>query len=288
MTTIAALKALAAAVAGTAALLYGYLFVNQGEMVFPGSKMELKSIAWSYIKEAYPDVEPMWLETVDGERLQGWFINSPEGDLSANNNKNKPLLIYFGGNAEEVSHNIPDFSKRFRGYDVALFNYRGFGGSTGAPSEHALVADALLQYDDLSKRLSPSGVVLMGRSLGCGVAVALASKRPVHSIVLVSAYRSLVHLGERYYPWVPVSLLLKHRFDSLVLAPGRLEPALFVAGTSDNIIPMDESRLLMEAWGGSADYIEVQGAGHNDIQGFGSYWDAVTVFLDLVLQRIAA
>lgn len=268
MTTIAAIKAIALGVGGVAALMYGYLFISQEALIFPGSRMDLRSMAG--LPDAFPDVEALDMSTPDGVSLEGWLLDRGEG---------APLLIYFGGNAEEVSYNIPDFREYFPGWSMVLFNYRGFAASGGSPSERALTEDALLIYDTFTKRLDPPKVVLMGRSIGCGVAVSLASGRKVDAMVLVSPYRSLVHLGRRYYPWVPVGLLLKHRFDSLKLVSGLQMPALVVAGGSDNIIPIDESRGLYEAMNEPVEFVEVPGAGHNDIHRFKSYWDAISRFL---------
>ena len=268
MTTLAALKAIALGIGGVAALMYGYLFISQEAMIFPGSRMDLRSMG--DLPDAFPDVEALDMKTPDGISLEGWFLDRGGG---------APLLIYFGGNAEEVSYNIPDFRENFPGWSVVLFNYRGYSASGGSPSERALTKDALLIYDTFTKRLDPPKVVLMGRSLGCGVAVSLASRRKVDAMVLVSPYRSLVHLGRRYYRWVPVGLLLRHRFDSLSLVPGLHMPALVVAGGSDSIIPPDESRGLYEAMNEPVNYVEVPGAGHNDIHGFEQYWDAVAGFL---------
>ncbi len=268
MTTIAALKALALGLGGAAALLYGYLFISQEAMIFPGSRMGL--VPYGDPAGQFPDVEDATFQANDGTALQGWFINRGPGT---------PMLIYFGGNAEEVSGNIPDFRESFAGWSVALFNFRGFAGSGGSPSEKALLDDAVHIYDTLREMHSPPKVVLMGRSLGCGVAVQLASRREADALVLVSPYRSLVHLGRRYYPWVPVGLLLMHRFDSLSIVPELQIPSIVVAGAADSIIPAGESRALFEAMGGSASFIEIEDAGHNDIHMFDEYWDAVTRFL---------
>ena len=260
MTTLAALKALAIGLGGAVALMYGYLFISQEAMIFPGSRMDL--VPYGDPAAQFPDVADATLQAPDGTSLQGWLIDRGKG---------APLLIYFGGNAEEVSYNIPDFRQHFPGWSVALFNFRGFAASGGSPSERSLTEDALLIYDTFTKRLDPAKTVLMGRSLGCGVAVQLASSRKVDAMVLVSPYRSLVHLGQHYYPWVPVGLLLKHRFDSLSLVPELHMPAIVVAGGSDSIIPSGESRAIYDALGGDKSFVEVPGAGHNDIHGFRAY-----------------
>lgn len=268
MTALAALKALALGIGFGLALLYAYLFIVQGQMIFPGAYMSLN--AAPNIQSTIENASFKELETPDGERLQGWVL-----DRGAR----APLIIYFGGNAEEVSGNLADFNRMFPHWSVALFNYRGFAGSTGTPSEVSISDDAILIYDSIKNRLSPSRVVLMGRSLGAGVAVILASTQNVDGLILVSPYRSLVHLGQRHYPIVPVGLLLRHRFNAIALAPEVNVPAIVIAGASDSIIPPDESAMLYEALPRGQGFVTIPDADHNDIQMFSAYWDVVTEFL---------
>ena len=106
-------------------------------------------------------------------------------------------------------------------WSVAALNYRGYGRSEGAPSEAAISADALLVYDRLAGRedIDAERIVVFGRSLGSGVAVPLAARRPVHAVILVSPFDSLRRIAKKTYPFVPVPTLLRHPFDSLALAP---------------------------------------------------------------------
>ena len=115
MTVVALLKALAAGAAGLA-VLYGYLYLSQDAMVFPGASMSLEGLPG--VSGRYPDVESMRLSSPDGTVLEGWLVDRGRG---------APLLIYFGGNAEEVSYNIPELRKLLPGWSIALFNYRGCG-----------------------------------------------------------------------------------------------------------------------------------------------------------------
>ena len=140
--------------------------------------------------------------------LRGWLLRAAGREPA-------PLLIYFGGNAEEASWVLSELA-HIPGWSALVVNYRGYGQSEGAPSERALFADALALYDQAIKRLDiePHRVVAMGRSLGTGVATYLASQRPIAAVILVSPYDSLVSIAQRAYPFLPVRLLLKHRFDS--------------------------------------------------------------------------
>ena len=210
----------------------------------------------------------------DGTRLHGWLRHSVKATPPHG------LLIYFGGNAEEVSGHIQD-AEAFAPWSVAAFNYRGYGLSEGDPSESALVADALVIHDHLAQRddIDPRRIVVLGRSLGSGVAVQLAAVRPVRAVVLVSPYDSLRSLARKQYPFIPVSLLLKHPFDSLAHAPGIETPLLVVSGERDRLVPPVFSRRLHDAWAGPKRWALIADADHNDIHSRSGYWPAIHDFL---------
>ena len=148
-----------------------------------------------------PDAQVLWIES-QGERLKVWVV--PRAGSKA--------LLYFGGNAEDVAGNIEEFAAAFPDRSLFLVNYRGYGGSSGQPSEAALFADALAIFDHV--RREHSEIAVMGRSLGSGVAVFVASERPVERLVLVTAFDSLVNVATEYFRWLPVGWLMRDRYDS--------------------------------------------------------------------------
>ncbi len=173
-------------------------------------------------------------------------------------------LIYFGGNAEDVSHNLPEFAEAFPEYAVYLLNYRGFGGSGGSPSEAAIAEDALALFDQVYA--SHPQVSLIGRSLGSGVAVRLASQRPMQNLILVTPYNSLEEIAARQYPWVPVKWLLKDRFESGKYAAHIRVPTLLLAASDDEVIPRASIQRLLENFPqGVAVLRVVPDSGHNSI-----------------------
>ncbi|ROO08128.1 hypothetical protein BK673_16450 [Pseudomonas fluorescens] len=173
-------------------------------------------------------------------------------------------LIYFGGNAEDVSRNLPEFAEAFPEYAVYLLNYRGFGGSGGSPSEAAIAEDALALFDQVYA--SHTQVSLIGRSLGSGVAVRLASQRPVQNLILVTPYNSLEEIAARQYPWVPVKWLLKDRFESGKYAAHIRVPTLLLAASDDEVIPRASTQRLLENFPqGVAVLRVVPDSGHNSI-----------------------
>ena len=189
-----------------------------------------------------------------------------------------PLVIYFGGNAEEVSGMLEDV-----GADPAigwlLTDYRGYGASEGKPSETALAGDALLWYDHAVKEWKPPRVFVFGRSLGSGVAAALAAARPVAGVIMATPYDSLAAVAKRHYWYLPVDWLLKHRFDSLALAPRLGMPLLCLVAERDEIIPPSHADRLFAAWNGAKRRVALRGVGHDDADGSPDYWPAVRAFV---------
>jgi cephalosporin-C deacetylase-like acetyl esterase len=205
--------------------------------------------------------------------LSGWHIR---GEPS----RRHPLIIYYGGNAEEISMNMLDLS-RFDTGSFLFMCYRGYGDSQGKPGQKQLCADALFILDHIieKEKIPPENIILMGRSLGSGVAVQVAAQRKVGGLILVTAFDSMVRVAKKHYPIFPVGLLLKHRFDSVALAPDILVPALFLIASSDEIVPRKSALNLAEKWGGPSRTIIVEKASHNDIEGFDAYWEAINAFI---------
>ena len=216
---------------------------------------------------------PLEIVATDGTRLRGWIVAAASVPA--------PTLIYFGGNAEEVSWALAD--ARWPGdWTRVAVNYRGYGESEGSPGERALVADAIAIYDAIAKRadVDSKRIVVVGRSLGTGVAVALTSVRPLAAAILVSPFDSLVAVGRMHYPFLPVSLLLRHRFDSIALASAIRVPLCAIVASDDTIIPPQRSRALFDRWGGPKLWHAIDGADHNDISMHDAYWRTIASFLD--------
>jgi hypothetical protein len=217
-------------------------------------------------------IEEVSLVTNDQVTLRGWLVHATARQTPA------PLLIYFGGNAEEVSW-LASSVGRYAGWSLLLVNYRGYGGSEGKPGEAAFFADALQIYDYAASRAEGGRVALMGRSLGSGVAVYLAAQRPVAGVILVSPYDSIESVARGVYPYLPIGLMLKHRFDSLARAPGIKAPLLCLVAGGDRVIPRPHSERLYAAWGGTKQWREIRPADHDSLAGEPDYWLAIADFL---------
>jgi pimeloyl-ACP methyl ester carboxylesterase len=218
-------------------------------------------------------VEEAEFATPEGPRLRGWFAPARGGGPA-------PLIVYYGGNAEDVTGQA--FEPWPDDWALALINYRGYGGSEGRPSEQALCADAEVVLGALARRpdVDAARIVLVGRSLGTGVATYVAARRPVRGVVLISPYDSMVALAGHHYPFLPVRLLLRHRFDSIERAPGIRAPLLAIAAERDEIIPSERSRRLYDAWGGPKRWVVIPEANHNDLGPQRSVWQPILAFLN--------
>jgi uncharacterized protein len=217
------------------------------------------------VAKRFPAVKEILLDTADGTKLHAWHVAGAG-----------PTVLYFGGNAEEVSWMLDELPRRDTGAAWLLIDYRGYGASDGAPSEQALTSDALAWYDRFAA--TNARIVAFGRSLGSGVAVRLAAERRLDAVVLLAPFDSLREVAQRYYPYLPVRLLLRHPFDSMSHAPRLTAPLLCLVATDDEVIPVEHARRLYQAWGGPKRWVELA-AGHNDIHNHPDYWPSIRAFL---------
>ena len=204
---------------------------------------------------------PGWSEvqipTEDGLELAGWHRGG-DGDSA-------PVVAIFAGNAGSRAGRVRlGNALGDHGYAVLLFDYRGYGGNPGSPSEAGLGADARGAYRYLRRVHPVSPLVYIGESLGTGVATGLAVEHPPDALILQSPFTSLEDLGRSHYPWAAAFLFRDsypslERFESGALDGIRV---LVMAGTADGIVPIAQSRTIAEAAG--AELYEIEGAGHND------------------------
>ena len=217
--------------------------------------------------------EPVSFTARDGTRLAGILLKPPR--------EKPPLVIYYGGNAEEVTAYGPHVHEAYGERAALLVNYRGYGASEGRPGEKALVSDALEIFDWAAARpdIDAGRIALHGRSLGSGVAVAVASAKSAKCIVLSTPFDSALEVAAKMYPWLPISWLMRHPFDSVALAPKIRIPALVLIAEADNIIPKRHSERLAQHWGGPIERRYYPGFGHNDLDLHPGYNAAIRDFL---------
>lgn len=175
-------------------------------------------------------------------------------------------VLYFGGNAEDVSYALPTLAEAFPERALYALHYRGYGGSSGKPSETTLIADALVLFDRV--RLDHSRITVIGRSLGSGVAIHIASERAVERLVLVTPYDSLVTIAAAQFRYFPLSWLMLDKFESWRYASKITAPTQLIAAQNDEVIPLSSTEALLRRLPQSlATLTIIPGVGHNTLSG---------------------
>ena len=194
-------------------------------------------------------------------------------------NKGKDeAIIYFGGNGEAVVANAYAFNKELPDYTVYLVNYRGYGGSTGKPTEANLFSDAQYIYDQINTEHKTISVI--GRSLGTGVATYLASTKNINKMILITPYDSIQAIAQKQYPVFPIGLLLKDKFDSLSRVKSINAKTFVILAEHDVIIPFKNSQRLIDEFPSSQITVEmIKGTGHNSISSRDEYYNLLQQFM---------
>lgn len=208
-----------------------------------------------------PDAEAVEIVTADGLTLHGWFVPSRRQPA-------RFTVIVFNGNGGNRSYRAP-LAAALQAHDIAvlLFDYRGYGGNPGTPTEEGLAADAraALAYVRRRPDVDASRLVYFGESLGSAVAVTLAADHPPAALVLRSPFTSMADVGQHHYPVLPVRRLLRDRYASIDRIAQVRSPLLVIAGGRDSIVPLDLSRQLYEAASAPKQWFIEPDADHNDL-----------------------
>ena len=200
------------------------------------------------------------LDTEDGKRLGAWYLPAAGG-------RRGPGVVVFNGNGGDRSGRALLAAGLARqGLSVLLFDYRGYGGNPGSPSEKGLAADARAAQAWLVKQpeVDPDRIVYFGESLGAAVAIGLSMERPPAALVLRSPFTSLADVAKVHYPWLPVGRLLIDRYPSIDRIGSLSAPMMVIAGDRDDIVPESLSKKLYDAAPDPKRYLLVPGTGHND------------------------
>jgi len=186
-------------------------------------------------------------------------------------------VLYFGGNAEDVSSSVSPLVAAFPEREIVMLHYRGYGGSAGSPTEADIAEDAAGLFDKVHAQ--HPDVIVIGRSLGTGVAARLASTRPVARLVLVTPYDSLLGIAQRDFRWFPVRWLLIDKYESWRYVPGIKAPVLILQAERDETIPAASTQRLAARFpAGQARLVVVPGASHNTILDDPMYVTALQAF----------
>lgn len=251
-------------------LLWG---CNLRQMIYPAPRLRVPS------PPPAPLEELSW-ELADGTRIVGWA-----GGASAA--AGAPAVVFFHGNGENLeTMRMSGLYEDLDGLDIGWLavDYPGYGRSGGSPSEATLVEAAEGAFAELGRRFPGRPRVVCGWSLGAAVAVQLAADRvtegagELDGLMLLSAWTDLPSLAGEHFPRWMVSMLLSERYDSLARAPELTLPTLVVHGSADRIIPVQHGQRLSRALA-DARYLEVPGAGHNDLLAHAETWQAMEEYL---------
>jgi fermentation-respiration switch protein FrsA (DUF1100 family) len=246
---------------GLVALLY---VVQRALMYFPDATRVAPAAA------GLSAAEEVLLDTPDGERVIAWHL-PPRAD--------RPVVLYLHGNGGALSHR----AERFRaltadGTGLVAIDYRGFGGSTGNPTEPGLVIDAETAYGFAAARYPAARIAVWGESLGTAVAVALAAERPIGHLVLEAPFTSAVDVAARRYPFVPVSWLMKDQFRSDLRIAAVAAPLLVLHGARDTIVPIEFGERLFALAHEPKRFVRFPGGEHEGLDRLGAL-AAVKTFL---------
>ncbi len=221
--------------------------------------------------------EDVRFTAADGTKLHGWYTPpaDPEG----------PVLLWAHGNAGNLSHRADNIAaiRRETGAGVFLFDYRGYGQSEGKPDEEGLYADGRAAYAWLRERVPPDRIFLFGRSLGASVALKLASEgAQARGLILESPFESLVSMGKKVLPFLPVSWLVRQKFDNAAMIPTVKMPVFVLHGDADEIVPFAQGQKVFALAPEPKRFHRIAGSGHNDtyIAGGPAYWAAWRGFIE--------
>jgi uncharacterized protein len=201
--------------------------------------------------------EELRLTASDGVRLQAWHVPAPEA-------RGHVLFLHGnGGNLSHRLHSLRDFHEM--GYSVLLLSYRGYGLSEGRPSEEGTYLDAAAAWSWLvdERGIAPQRIALFGRSLGGAVAAHQAARTTPGALILESTFTSVPDLASELYPFLPVRLIARFRYDTAALLPRIEAPLLVIHGRGDEIIPFAHGERLFDRARGTKEFLELEG-GHNE------------------------
>lgn len=270
------LKLLAIGALCAYAAVLALLYVKQREMLYP------RNPARAEIASAnLPGVEETVLTAADGEALVAWVVPPREG---------KPVLLFFHGNAGNFGR--PIRQTRFRaltedGTGLFAVNYRGYGGSTGSPTEEGLAHDARAAYAAAVARFGADRLVGYGESLGTGVAVKLAAEVPLKAVILEAPYLSTAAVAQQLYPYIPVGLFMRDQFHSDRVIGKVKAPLLILHGERDGVIPFSQGEALFALANPPKRLIRFPEGNHENLPAHGSVPEIRRFLADLDSSRLA-
>jgi uncharacterized protein len=234
--------------AGVLAMLY---VTQRSLMYFP------ETIHTTPAAAGLPQAEEVTLTTADGEHIIAWHVPPRDG---------KPVILYLHGNGGALRYRVERFTRLITdGIGIVAVEYRGYGGSSGSPSERGLIADAEAGYAFAAARYSTQQIVVWGESLGTGVAVALAAEKPVGRVILEAPFTSAAAVGAAHYWYMPVRLLMTDQFRSDARIGKITAPLLILHGAKDQTVPYAMGERLFTLANKPKHIVRFLDGGHEDL-----------------------
>lgn len=248
----------AAGYLGLGALMF---FAQRSRMYFPERVRTTPAAA------GFPQAQEVWLNPADGERVLAWHV-PPRGD--------KPVVLYFHGNGGALRLRVDRFQRLVAdGVGLLGLSYRGYGGSSGTPTEAGLIEDARAAYAYAAERYPAERIALWGESLGTAVAIALGAEKPVSRLILDAPFTSTVDVAADLYWFLPVRFLMKDQFRSDERIARVTAPVLILHGEADDIIPIRYGERLLAMVPGKKQMVRFPGGYHVDLDRLGAADEAL-------------
>lgn len=245
--------------------LVGAMYLLQRSLMYFPEKLRTAPAA-----AGLAQAQEMTLDTSDGEKIIAWYIPAAEA---------KPVILYFHGNGGSLRLRVDRFRKlTAEGVGLLAVSYRGYGGSTGSPTQDGLMRDALAAYDYVAARYAPERIVVFGESLGSAVAVPLAAQKKVGKLILDAPFTSAVDIAAAVYPYIPVRWLMKDQFRSDEHI-GRVQaPVLVLHGELDRVVPISFGERLYAMITARKQFVRFSRGNHSDLDSHGAQ-TAIHAFL---------
>jgi len=225
------------------------------------------------------EFQDLFFTTVDGVRLNGWFIPHPEARVT---------MVWFHGNAGNISHRVENIKLLHDKVkiNIFIFDYRGYGRSEGSPSEAGTYEDGVAALQFVGKQLGvkTGDLIIFGRSLGAAVAAEMAGRVQSRALILESPFVSIREMAKSVFPLLPITSLLQTRYDNLEKIVKIKVPLLVIHGDRDEVVPYEHGKRVFAAAPAPKDFYPITGAGHNNtyIVGGDAYFQRLRSFIETV------
>ena len=224
--------------------------------------------------------EDLFIDSEDGKKIHGWYVPADSA---------RATVIFCHGNAGNISHRLQTVELFNQlNLSVLIFDYQGYGKSEGSPTENGTYRDAQAAWDYLinEKNISSDKIIIYGRSLGGAIAAHLAKQNRAKALMLESAFSSLSDLATKLYPYLPIKLISKFKYDTAEHIRQIKLPVLIIHSPNDEIIPFEQGQKLYDLANEPKQFLEIRGPHNDSLNSSGKHYiDGIVAFLDKYLPQ---